>query len=219
MFLSKRIWKKINKIRFKICAVPFRQSGARNDLINESALNTAIRVYLYKNTFSFNLKDKELKAKSMSVIDSVHKSLYKIYTENGENAKNLIPGRVDIYFHPEDEFFSIVFGFKCSKKIPAADLKIAFFLNYFEQNNNISDVIPFFVSNYETHNPVSSLDIDHIGSGPFEKLHTREVLEFLTSLTEFQTIVNNETKPSFVRSKKSKKTVSDVAEEGGGTSV
>lgn len=170
----------------------FRIGKGRNAFEEDSNCNAIYRLYVLKTNI---LKEKGTYNESTDqYIFSNEEKLYlrryalaflffikRYCMHKGINESYLTPNRVQFYFNSEEEYFSIVYGFKFPinrKKglnFTPSDLRL---------NLSIMALINFlpyiYLNNYMTDRPIATFDKGHIDNGPVFEYNQKESLKYFT---------------------------------------
>jgi len=196
-------YKKSNRLRTKIITkVKFRIGDGRDSIENDSGSNMAIRFYILKNedlrrldSNGTSLDNGELSKESKSIVYKDINILYNGVDDFVQGKLSLTlepqgPTRCMIHYHEDDEFYSIVLGFKIKRNLTA--VKIADLRYYVGSHALKNNCLLLFINNYNSEDPIGSWDHEHIKEGPIENFSNKklsgEIIQRLKSTIEPETI-------------------------------
>jgi len=189
----------------------YRIGPNRGDILSDTNSNAAYRVYILKSKALYQLgkegfvlnEYEDLTPQARKFIDKdleiCYKGLIEFLSSRGESPE-ILPNRVQIFFHPEDNYYSFVFGFKLksSLKFPIQDTRYIAGCHMLEQNLKV-----FFISNYETHKPISYWDDDHVSSGPITEYNKKQFALLINKEIEEEIGKPAKLKKKFIKPRKS----------------
>ncbi|MBV8801976.1 MAG: hypothetical protein JO131_03240 [Gammaproteobacteria bacterium] len=166
--------KKCRKIADSLLTnVLFRTDSSRSGFENDNTSNIALRFYLKKNDILDDSKmlfdeNEDLTKKASQVIKEqavfLNNAANTFFNRINEDVS--IPKRYQIFINRNDDFYSIVLGYKLSRNNAVAVNDLRHHLGVC-CNEIDSPVLYVNVNNYKSHEPLCVYDILHVNEGPF----------------------------------------------------